>query len=291
MRADLLVDCRNTHGEGVVWSVDHECLAWTDIHGQALWTHRPSDSQSLRHATPGRVCCFAFRRGQPASKILAAFDDGIAFLDLGKPEAPNRVRPEGLGCGQRLNDGRTDRRGRLIVGGMAEEISAAASAVWRVDPDLSTAQLFDAVTCANGLCFSPDGATMYFADSPTRRIEAFAYDADKGIPSARRTVAAVAGEGVPDGSCIDAEGFVWNAVWEGYRVERWSPDGRLDRTVEVPVRKPTCCTFGGADLDMLFITSSRLGESEADLAREPAAGGLFAVKPGVRGIPDIPFAA
>jgi L-arabinonolactonase len=165
------------------------------------------------------------------------------------------------------------------------------SAVWRVDPDLSVTRLFDAVACANGLCFSADGRTMYFADSPTRRIEAFDYDVESGLPSARRTIAVLDGPGVPDGSCIDAEGFVWNAVWEGYRVERRAPDGRLDRVVEVPVRKPTCCSFGGRDLDTLFITSSRLGEGEEDLAREPEAGGLFAVRPGVRGVADTPFAA
>jgi L-arabinonolactonase len=97
-------------------------------------------------------------------------------------------------------------------------------------------------------------------------------------------------DGIPDGSCIDAEGFIWNAVWEGYRVERWSPDGRLDRIVEVPVAKPTCCAFGGADLATLFITTSRLAESPERLASEPQAGGLFAVKPGVRGVADAPFA-
>jgi L-arabinonolactonase len=291
MRASLLVDCRNAHGEGVVWSSEHRLLGWTDIHGDAIWTLDPTTQRTDRYPVPGRICCFAFRKGRPPQEILAAFDDGISLINLAAPERRATVRPAGLERGQRLNDGRTDRCGRLIVGGMDEENLLPVSAVWRVDPDLTVETLFNGVACANGLCFSPGGETMYFADSPTRRIEAFAYDAEAGIPSARRTIGRVAGEGVPDGSCIDAEGFIWNAVWEGYRVERWSPDGQLDRIVEVPVRKPTCCTFGGAALETLFITTSRLAESEADLAHESTAGGLFAVRPGPRGIPDAPFAA
>ena len=96
--------------------------------------------------------------------------------------------------------------------------------------------------------------------------------------------------GVPDGSCVDAEGFVWNAVWEGYRVERWSPEGKLDRVIDVPVKKPTCCAFGGEDLATLFITSSRLGETDDDLRNQPQSGGLFPVQPGAAGCEDQPFA-
>lgn len=290
MRSELLLDGRNEHGEGPVWSVEQGLLAWTDIYGKTVWTLDPVIHKSQRFSVPGRVCCFAFRRGHGFDEVLAAFDDGLAFLDLESGSAGPRMRPDGLGDGQRLNDGRTDRQGRLIVGGMDEDNLAPVSAVWRVDADLSITQLFDSVACANGTCFSPDGKTMYFADSPARRIEAFDYDIASGTPTGRRVIATLIANGVPDGSCIDAEGFIWNAVWEGYRVERWSPDGRLDRTIEVPVKKPTCCTFGGADLDTLFITTSRLGESETDLAREPTAGGLFAVKPGVRGVADTPFA-
>ena len=290
MRSELLLDSRSEHGEGVVWSAEHRLLAWTDIHGKAVWTLDPVTGKSQRYSVPGRVCCFAFRQGRGFGEVLAAFDDGLTLLDLETGSSGQSMRPDGLGKGQRLNDGRTDRQGRLIVGGMDEDNLAPISAVWRVDADLSMTKLFDGVACANGTCFSPDGKTMYFADSPTRRIEAFDYDTATGTPTGRHPVAELGGSGVPDGSCIDAEGFIWNAVWEGHRVERWSPEGRLDSTIEVPVKKPTCCTFGGADLDTLFITSSRLGESESDLAREPAAGGLFAVKPGVRGVPDTPFA-
>jgi len=128
---------------------------------------------------------------------------------------------------------------------------------------------------------------MYFADSPRREIVGFAYDPDTGRLGNKRTVAHV--DGIPDGSCVDSDGCIWNAVWEGYRVERWSPTGKLLDAVEVPVCKPTCCAFGGNDLDTLYITTSRLGEPDERLAKEPTAGSLYAVNPGVRGLKDTPF--
>jgi L-arabinonolactonase len=288
VEAELVTDCRNTHGEGVLWSHESRLLMWADIHGEAIWTFDPRSTEVTSYPTPGRVCCFAPCEGQPFNKIVAAFSDGFAFLDIetGKrtPIAP--FEPELPQT--RLNDGRTDRRGRLIAGGMDEKDLAPISSVWRLDPDLRLTKLLDGVSCANSTCFSPDGREMYFADSPRKEIVAFRYDPDTGALGDKRRVAQV--DGIPDGSCVDAEGCIWNAVWEGYRVERWSPAGKLLTTVEVPVCKPTCCAFGGAELDTLYITTSRLAEPAERLAREPTAGSLYACKPGVRGLIDIPFA-
>jgi L-arabinonolactonase len=171
---------------------------------------------------------------------------------------------------------------------MDEPEQKPIASVFRLDPDLSVHRLFEEVGCANGTCFSADGRTMWFADSAKAEIEAFDYDIATGTPSNRRRIARISG--VPDGSCIDSEGYVWNVVWEGYRVDRYAPDGRLDRTVELPVKKVTCCAFGGNDLSTLFITTSRYAESEHDLAARPTAGGLYAVRPGIAGILDAPFA-
>ncbi len=173
---------------------------------------------------------------------------------------------------------------------MDEKELKPLSSVWRLDADLTLTRLFGGVACANSTCFSPDGRTMYFADSPTREIVAYDYDPATGDIGARRPVATLQGNGVPDGSCVDAQGFIWNAVWEGYRVERYAPDGRLDRVIEVPVAKPTCTAFGGPDLDILFITTSRLDSSAELLEREPQSGSLFACRPGVKGLTDPPFA-
>jgi L-arabinonolactonase len=174
---------------------------------------------------------------------------------------------------------------------MNEATGAADSSVVRVDPDGSVTTLIDGVACANSTCFSADGRTMFFADTPERIIRAYEYDPATGALGSMRVHADLAAEpGLPDGSCVDAEGGLWNAEWEGRRVVRVAPDGRIDRVIEVPTWKPTCCAFGGADLDTLFITTSRLMSSDDDLAGDPHAGGLFAIRPGVRGVADALFA-
>jgi L-arabinonolactonase len=288
VRADLVVDCRNAHGEGVLWSHEHRLLMWTDINGERLWTLDPATGTHESHKTPGRVGCFAPRLGHPSHELIAAFADAFALLDLstGKREDIAPFEPDLPTT--RLNDGRTDRAGRFIAGGMDEAALAPISSVWRVDADRSVTRLFGGVSCANSACFSPDGKRMYFADSPTKTIVAYDYEPASGQLGEKRVLAEV--DGIPDGSCVDSEGCIWNAVWEGYRVERRSPDGKLIEVIEVPVRKPTCCAFGGDDFATLYITTSRLMEDDDILRREPTAGSLYSVRPGARGLADTPFA-
>lgn len=287
MCVELIVDCKNQHGEGVFWNPSDGLVWWTDIEGCALWSFDPSTSQSASHAMSERVCCFAPRASEG---LIVAYADRVVLFDpLTRAETlVAQFEPENLET--RLNDGRTDRQGRLIVGGMNEVSGAPVSSVICIDADLSVRKIIDDVSCANSTCFSPDGATMYFADTPDREIVAYDYDLQSGSVSNRRVHASFKDEpGLPDGSCVDAEGGVWNAEWEGHRVVRVAPDGTIDRIIDVPVWKPTCCAFGGPDLDTLFITTSRLMSDEAALKKEPESGGVFAVKPGIRGVIDAPF--
>ena len=286
----MLVECSNLHGEGVFWSSRHRLLYWTDIFGERVWTFDPVTRVSQDYKVPGRVCCFATRNARPWNEVVAAFSDSFAFLDLKTGIRNDIALVEADLPRTRLNDGRTDRQGRFIVGGIDESGNGPRSAVYRLDPDLVITKLFGDVGCANGTCFSADGKTMWYADSFKGDIERFDYNPETGLVSNRRSIGHTPQPGVPDGSCVDAEGNVWNAVWEGSRVERWSPDGHITAVIEVPVKKPTCVAFGGPDLDTLFITSSRLGDSPAYLADQPLAGHLFAVKPGVKGLVDADFA-
>jgi L-arabinonolactonase len=287
----IAVDCGNLHGEGVFWSGRHCLVYWTDIFGERVWTYDPVAGEARDFKTPGRVCCFATRKDRSWNEVVAAFADGFAFLDLATGSRKDIVAVETDLPNTRLNDGRTDRQGRLIAGGIDETGKGPGSAVYRLDPNLTVTKLFGDVGCANGTCFSADGRTMWYADSFKGDIERFDYDPASGTVSNRCSIAHTPAPGVPDGSCIDAEGHVWNAVWEGSRVERWSPDGRITAVIDVPVKKPTCVTFGGPHLDTLFITSSRLGESSEALVGQPLAGHLFALKPGVTGLADADFAA
>ena len=290
MRAECALNSYDRHGEGVFWSAAQNLLYWTDIFGERVWTLDPTNGKSKSFEVEGKVCCFATRQGRPWNKLIAAFSDGFAFFDLlsGKRSIIALVESELVNT--RLNDGRVDRQGRLVAGGIDESGKGPLSNVYRLDPDLSVTKLFGDVGCANGTCFSTDGKTMWFADSAKGAIECFDYDTTRGTPSNRRTIGVTPAPGVPDGSCVDSDGHIWNAVWEGYRVERWSPKGEITATIEVPVKKPTCCAFGGPDLETLFITSSRLGETDKDLEREPLAGCLFSVKPGVIGVVENDFA-
>lgn len=287
MRAELIVDCKNEHGEGVFWNPSDGRIWWTDIQGRALWSFDPVTTQNTSIPMEDRVCCFAPRA---AGGLIVAYSDRVVLFDpetkqetlvtLFEPENPET----------RLNDGRTDRQGRLVVGGMNEVSGKPDSSVISIDGNLKVQTLIDQISCANSICFSPAGNTMFFADTPDREILAFDYEKGRGTLTNKRLHASFKQEpGLPDGSCVDAEGGVWNAEWEGHRVVRVAPNGTIDRVIDVPVWKPTCCAFGGPNLDTLFITSSRLMSDEATLKKEPSAGGLFAVKPGIRGVVDTPF--
>ncbi len=287
MQADLILDCQNQHGEGVLWNALDQKVWWTDIEGCALWSYEPATAKSQCHSMSERVCCFAPRKN---GGLIIAYADRVVLLDLLGGDETLVCEFEAGNPETRLNDGRTDRQGRLVVGGMNEVSGAPNSSVISIDENLGVTEVIHGVSCANSTCFSADGKTMYFADTPEREIVAYDYDGSTGSLSNRQELASFANEpGLPDGSCVDADGGVWNAEWEGRRVVRIAPNGTIDTIIEMPVWKPTCCAFGGPELDTLYITTSRLLSDDAALAAEPLSGGLFAVKPGFKGVEDSPF--
>lgn len=235
---------------------------------------------------PEKVCSIAFRR---TAGLLIAFETGISFYDVETGVQKRIVDVEPDIPVTRLNDGRCDRQGRFIVGGF-DPTEKGLSAAYRLDADLSIHRLFGGLSSANSTCFSLDGKTMYYADSPQAAIWAFDYDIDTGEPSNRRVFCGFKDQpGVPDGSVIDSEGCLWNAQWNGARVVRFRPDGAVDRVIEMPVRHPTSVAFGGRELDTLYITTSRLILSPEEARKQPLAGALLAVRPGVTGLPEDRF--
>lgn len=283
----LVHDGRNILGEGLVWNEADGRVWWTDIESCRLHALDPRTGEVATCVTPERVGCFAPRAN--GAGLIVGFASGFALWDpaTGKREHIAAFEPDLPDT--RLNDGRTDRQGRLVAGGFDERGGGRLiSSVVRVDPGGAVTRLLGEVGCANGTCFSPDGGTLYFADSMRAEIWSFAYDGQLGE---RRTVATFADQpGIPDGSCSDEEGGIWNAQWNGHRVARFLPDGTVDRIIAIPCGKVTCVTFGGPDLGTLYITTARYSASADELAREPLAGALFACRPGVRGQLDTPFA-
>ena len=174
---------------------------------------------------------------------------------------------------------------------MAYAGTPGAGSLYRLDPDLSVTTMLKGVTISNGLGWSPDGLTMYYIDTPTRGVDAFAFDPPTGeIADRRRIIDIPPDNGLPDGMTVDSEGGLWVALWGGDAVHRYLPDGTLERIVELPCRVVTSSAFGGALLDELFITTASLGLTPDELEAQPGAGGLFSCRPGLRGLPSGPFA-
>ena len=228
-----------------------------------------------------------------ATSLLAGFAGGLEVFDLksGARRPIAAIEPDRPTT--RVNDGKLDRRGRLVFGTMDEDPNGARpiGQVYAYEGGTSPRALVSGVRIANSIAFSPDGRRMYFADTPTKVIRCYDYDLDSGDLSGERTFATVEGPGFPDGSTVDADGCLWNAEWGGGRVVRYTPDGRVDRAVALPCSQVTCCAFGGARLDRLYVTTARTGLDAAALAREPHAGALFVIDAGVTGLADTPFPA
>jgi sugar lactone lactonase YvrE len=272
-------------GEGPVWDARSARLVWVDILASRLHLTDVRTGADDVIPTPLHVGAVAPRA---AGGYVAALQDGFWVVGDGEPERIAGIpeaRPD-----LRFNDGKCDPAGRFWAGTMAYDESDGAGALYRLGPDGRVDRILDGVTISNGLAWSAAGGTMYFIDSALRRIDAFAFDPATGEISGRRTLVHVTPElGWPDGMTIDAEGGLWVALWRGSAVHRYV-DGRLDHVVDLPVTKPTSCTFGGDDLDELYVTSATQDLSAEERRAQPHAGAVFRVRPGVRGLPATAFA-
>lgn len=276
-------------GEGAVWDERAGVLWWVDIAAGLIHRHDPATGANDVFDFGEPVGCLAPR--EKGGLVLAA-KSGFHFFDpdTGRRESigdPEPDRPD-----NRFNDGTTDAQGRFWAGTMKDGgTPEAAGSFYRLDPDRTITRWCDGIYTTNGLAFSPDGRRMYFSDSyrDVRKIWVCDYHTGTGTPgepSVFFDTNAVAGR--PDGGTVDAEGCYWQAGIEGWALYRLSPAGELLQTIEMPVEKPSKPMFGGADLDILFVTS--LGVGLSDAARQPDAGGLFAITGlGVRGLAQTRF--
>jgi sugar lactone lactonase YvrE len=286
---DLVFDARARLGEGPVWDPAAGVLWWVDIEGECLHAFDPRTGRD-REWSAGQMVGCALPRSRGG--LVVGAKEGLAFFDPHFGRLEVFARPEADRPGNRFNDGACDSHGRLWAGTMAVDCAAGAGCLYRVDADLSVHRMLERVTVSNGLAWSADGRTLYYVDTPTRRVDALECDPVEGEVGTRRPAVLVPPElGWPDGMTIDEEGMLWVAHWDGHAVCRWDPlDARLLRRIELPVARVTSCAFGGADLDELYVTTAWSGLSETQRAAQPLAGGLFVVRPGVRGQPPTPYA-
>lgn len=284
MRTDVVTDHRASHGEGPVWDARTGNLRWVDmLAGDVLTTDPSTGATQRRHV--GAVA--AAVRPRRSGGLVMAIERGFALL--GPEEETVQVlaevwRDELV----RMNDGGCDPQGRFYCGSMATDESPGRGSLYRLDADHSVTAVLEDVTVSNGLAWSPSGATAYYVDTATQRIDQFDFDPVAGTFHERRPLVEIPIEaGKPDGLTVDAEGGIWLALWAGGAIHRYASDGVIEAKITLPVTNVTACAFGGNDLQDLYVTTSRLQAAASEMA---TAGTLYRVRPGVAGAPVLDFA-
>lgn len=285
----VAVPCEDALGESVFWHAAEQALYWIDFFGPTL--HRWDPVSRARHewAIPGTS---QIGSAVPLAdgRLLLALDDGLNIFDPARTRVTFFADPNGGRPGIGYNDSKIDRAGRYWVGTYDAAEREPRGILYRIDPNGCVHVGDSGYMVCNGPAFSPDGRILYFSDTIGRRLLAYDLDPATGTLGTARLFATIADDaGFPDGLTVDANGFVWCAHYGGGRVTRFAPDGRLDRTIVLPVPFVTSCCFGGASLETLYITTARSGMDAAALAAAPSSGALFAIEPGVAGIADWPF--
>lgn len=281
LKAELLLDSRSTLGEGAIWDDQTQKLYWVDIDAQLLHCFDPLTSINQTTHFEQKISTVV---PSTDGTLLLALKDGVYSYEKSTDLLCNLLfNPENHTSGNRFNDGKCDPSGRLWLGTMGASNSAA---LYRVNTDLSIHIMKTGVTTSNGIAWSGDKKTMYYIDTSTHKVIAHNYDDTTGqLSSPYDAINIPEHMGKPDGCTLDAEGMIWIALWGGYAAGRWDPrTGTLLCKVEVPAKNVTSCAFGRENLDTLYITTARTSASEEELLLYPYSGGLFTVKPGVKGI-------
>ena len=277
---------RDILGESPLWDERAACLWWIDIRQPAIRRLDPASGAVRSWPLPALVGSIAL---VDDGRLLVALPQQLALFDPTTGALHPFIEPPPMPPGHRFNDGRCDRRGRFWVGSI-HNITRDPEGVLYCVEGRSMRAVREGICIPNSLAFSPDGRTMYFADSLRYEAYAYPYDEEHGQMGPQRVLATTTPPGFPDGSTVDAQGFLWNAQFNAGCLVRYAPDGRVDRVVPVPVPRPTCCAFGGPDLDVLYVTTASQHMTPEELEALPLAGALLCLDVGVRGMPEPRFA-
>jgi sugar lactone lactonase YvrE len=282
-----VLDAKSLLGEGPLWDTAEQHLYWVDIKRKVIHRFDPGTGQDRTWSTPEDIGSLALRE---KGGLLVALKSGFHFFDLETGEATPLGLPAGQPSNNRFNDGKTDRQGRFWAGSMDDNEKVPSGGLFRLNSNLECEKMVDGIICSNSLCWSPDGRVMYYADSWQWTVWMWDFELETGVIRNRRVFVEIPrSEGVPDGATVDMEGFVWIAIWDGWRVTRYDPQGRAKDSINLPVKRPTCPMFGGPELNTIYVTSASIGLSDQELKEQPLAGGLFAFKADVPGLPERRF--
>jgi sugar lactone lactonase YvrE len=284
---EVVAAARHVLGESSTWCVQRQLLWWIDI--RAGQVNRWDSSTGCTKSWTVPELCGAVVTTMGA-EVIVALRAGIHSLDPQTGELSLLVTLETGQSEHRLNEAKCDRQGRLWCGSMWDFGKHPTGGLYRITPEFVTNKVRSGVSIPNGLGFSPDGRRMFFVDTVTGCIESALYDTDTGTPGPWSTLVQVdVAPGRPDGNAVDAAGCIWSTRFGAGCIARFTPYGKLDRLIHLPVSQPTSCTFGGANLDTLFITSATQWLTPEALTDEPLAGAVLALQPGVQGIADPVF--
>ena len=287
-KADCILNAQATLGEGACWDATTQRLLWLDILNCEVHIFDPVTHEDIHFTAPYHVTLV-----HPTTKddLILGTRNGIARMNPQNGEFKAVVDPESDLPGNRFNDGKPDPAGRLFAGSMPYDGSLGKANLWRIETDFSYTKLLSHVGNSNGLGWSPDEKTLYYIDTKTNRVDSFDYDAVTGAIENRRPRIEVPKEvGHPDGMTVDADGYIWTALWNGWGVAQWDPDnGKLMQKVTAPCPYVTCPTFGGTNLDILYFTTAKKGKEEAPESTEEMAGNVFAADVGAKGMKGYRF--
>lgn len=286
-----VIPAGNILGENVLWHQAQQALYWIDIEGALLQRYQLEHAVVETFVLPQRVGSFAFLQDGGPYQLVVAFACGFALYNFqtGATKWLDKPLPESANSGLRFNDGRVDRQGRFWAGTMVEDerFARQSARLYQLAANGSAIPRLQGLTISNGLCWSLDGRLMYHADSPKHQILQYQFCPETGHISQPQLFARTPDNAHPDGSAIDAQGYLWSAHWGAGQVVRYAPDGHIDLVLTLPVSQPSSVALCGPKLDLLAVTSSSLGLTASQLAAQPQAGHLFIYQlSGVQGVAE-----
>ena len=273
-QANLVLDTRVFLGEGPIWDQEQEKLWWINIFRGELYCFDPKRNENTRYSMGQQIGTVVLRE---SGGLAVALEKGFYGFDPTDGELNLILDPEPDHPGNRFNDGKCDPTGRYWAGTMEKAEEKATGSLYCLDQQGKCHARETGIFISNGITWTQDGKTMYYIDSPTRKVDAYEFDLETGNISSRRTAIEIPeGLGYPDGMAIDVNDDLWIAMWGGWCVAKFDPrNGKLLETIDLPVANVTACAFGGAELNELFITTARKGIPDEELGKQPHAGSLF----------------
>lgn len=279
----LVMDTKSALGEGAIWNYKTGELYWVNITAEILNIYNPKTSQNKELFTGQMIGTVV---PSESGKALVALENGIYQMDVVTGSKIFVINPEESISGNRFNDGKCDPAGRFWAGTLNMDGEKEKAALYRIETDGTAIKVIDSVSVSNGIAWSSNQDRLYYVDTPTGKIMAYDYNNETGAINNGIPVVEISPDmGFPDGMTIDKAGNLWIALWGGSAVGCWNPEtGQLIKKIEVPALNVTSCAFGDDDLGTLYITTARQNTNEDILKKYPHAGGLFKVRPGVKGV-------